>query len=308
MIVCPNCSHHNPAVAIQCEACYTPLPSMVSCPVCSASVQSDASFCGQCGANLSVAMQQSPSVQSSLEEELVPLESSDPGNVNLSESQSPSSTEQPAPVAPSLSGQWSNVEIPEVTVPDLAEFEALVEPEPLTPDLPDLESSSPVEMSELVAPHSQAELNNHEPFPSPAEPNSSGFPELRVSLESPAPSPFPSSRATQIQRQSLQFIHTYTNTAVEVPPNLSVVHIGKPNDRVPPDIDVSGFKDSEVVSRVHADLRLEGDSYYIEDVGSSNGTYVNNIPLMPGNRHMLRAGDRIALGKGDKVSFIVQIV
>ena len=55
MIVCPNCNHQNPDGAIQCEACYTPLPATTSCPNCGATVQTDASFCGQCGFNLSVA-------------------------------------------------------------------------------------------------------------------------------------------------------------------------------------------------------------------------------------------------------------
>lgn len=98
-----------------------------------------------------------------------------------------------------------------------------------------------------------------------------------------------------------------TNTLIELPQNLSVIHLGKANDRIPPDIDVAGFPNSEIVSRVHADIRVEADAYYIEDVGSSNGTYVNNLVLAPGNRHRLRAGDRIALGKGDLVSFLFQV-
>ena len=72
-------------------------------------------------------------------------------------------------------------------------------------------------------------------------------------------------------------------------------------------MDVSGFPNSEIVSRIHADIRVEGDAYYIEDVGSSNGTYINNKPLSSGDRHRLRAGDRIALGKGDLVSFLFQL-
>ncbi|HHP7245543.1 MAG TPA: FHA domain-containing protein, partial [Elainellaceae cyanobacterium] len=104
-----------------------------------------------------------------------------------------------------------------------------------------------------------------------------------------------------------QLIHIRTDTPIEIPPHLSVAHVGKPNDRIPPDIDVSGFPDSEVVSRVHADIRIEAGIYYIEDVGSSNGTYINNIALPIGNRHRLRPGDRIALGKGDKVSFLFQL-
>jgi ribosomal protein L40E len=52
MIVCPNCNHPNPDGAVQCEACYTPLPTTAKCPNCGATVQSDAAFCGQCGYNL----------------------------------------------------------------------------------------------------------------------------------------------------------------------------------------------------------------------------------------------------------------
>jgi len=62
MIVCPNCNHQNPDGAVQCEACYTPLPAMMSCPNCGASVQSDASFCGQCGFNLRAAGAEAPDI------------------------------------------------------------------------------------------------------------------------------------------------------------------------------------------------------------------------------------------------------
>jgi pSer/pThr/pTyr-binding forkhead associated (FHA) protein len=102
-------------------------------------------------------------------------------------------------------------------------------------------------------------------------------------------------------------LHVQTQTMLELPAMVPVVHIGKPNDRVPPDLDVSGFPNSEIVSRIHADIRAEADAFYLEDTGSANGTYVNNVPLPPGNRHRLRAGDRIALGKGDKVTFLFQI-
>jgi pSer/pThr/pTyr-binding forkhead associated (FHA) protein len=101
-------------------------------------------------------------------------------------------------------------------------------------------------------------------------------------------------------------LHIQTNTDIEIPLHLSVIHIGKPNEQSPPDIDVSGFPSAEVVSRIHANLRIEGQDYYIEDAGSANGTYVNHNILAKGNRHLLRAGDRIGLGKGDLVTFIFQ--
>jgi hypothetical protein len=120
--------------------------------------------------------------------------------------------------------------------------------------------------------------------------------------------PIPASNPqTQLQKISAALLHVQTNITLELPNNLQVIHMGKPNNLIPPDIDVSGFPDSDIVSRVHADIRYEGDAFYFEDTGSSNGTYVNNVPLPAGNRHRLRPGDRISLGKGDKVSFIFQM-
>jgi ribosomal protein L40E len=52
MIVCPNCKHGNPEGATNCEACYTALPATKACPTCGASMQFDATFCGQCGQSL----------------------------------------------------------------------------------------------------------------------------------------------------------------------------------------------------------------------------------------------------------------
>jgi pSer/pThr/pTyr-binding forkhead associated (FHA) protein len=135
--------------------------------------------------------------------------------------------------------------------------------------------------------------------PASSEPGSSTPPPQTIQ-------PVTASR-TQLQQVTARLVHVQTDRLVELPQNLSVIHMGKPNDRIPPDIDVSGFPNSEIVSRIHADIRAEGDAYYIEDVGSSNGTYINNLPLLPGNRHRLRPGDRISLGKGDMVTFLFQM-
>lgn len=52
---------------------------------------------------------------------------------------------------------------------------------------------------------------------------------------------------------------------------------------------------SSAVSRRHAKLTRENDGYVIEDLGSSNGTYVNSQKLTA--PRALRAGDQIRLGK-----------
>ncbi len=132
-----------------------------------------------------------------------------------------------------------------------------------------------------------------EPFPVTSLP----LPELNIST---APV------STQLQFAVHQLLHIQTNTSLEIPPQLQIVHLGKPNDQISPDIDVSGFPSAEVVSRIHANIRVEGESYYIEDIGSANGTYINHNILPKGNRHLLRSGDRIGLGKGDLVTLIFQ--
>jgi pSer/pThr/pTyr-binding forkhead associated (FHA) protein len=132
-------------------------------------------------------------------------------------------------------------------------------------------------------------------------------PAIPEPISTPAATPPSVPAATRLQMEIASLQHLQTDSKIELPLHLSVIHIGKTNDRIPPDIDVSGFPDSDIVSRVHADIRVEGGIYYLEDTGSANGTYVNHTPLPPGNRHRLRAGDRIALGKGDKMTFIFQM-
>lgn len=182
------------------------------------------------------------------------------------------------------------------------------------PDLPDPLPATVVSggvSSESALETSAPEEEAGAPMPPPiSTPVSSGDISLeKENLESlpPPPAPAASNAATQLQLEQASLLHVQTNSKIELPSHLSVVHLGKPGGAIPPDIDVSGFPDSAVVSRVHADIRAEGGIYYIEDVGSSNGTYINHTPLPMGNRHRLRPGDRIALGKEDKVTFIFQL-
>ena len=167
-------------------------------------------------------------------------------------------------------------------------------------EMPDLVSPDPLVQTPLPLP------SPPDPTPVPATVVSHPDEQTTPSLQQSRPMVAASSK-TQLQQQTTQLLHVQTDTLIELPQNLSVIHIGKANDRIPPDIDVSGFPNSEIVSRIHADIRMEGDTYYIEDVGSANGTYINNKPLSGGDRHRLRAGDRIALGKGNLVTFLFQI-
>ena len=343
MIVCPNCNHQNPEGSTQCENCYTPLPQTTSCPNCGASVQTDATFCGQCGFNLQIEMIEPVMEMSENSEEYQELshtydtESTEyvPPAVMESALQSPWDEEEKPVTLSEEINPWERKET-EVMRPEQSPFavdspwdnqESSEESEDLEQSLEESEDLLDLvnAMENSTASNSVETEEEAEPFsavpPLWEEPKVSGNQEENLSFSPPPaepqvvvpkpemPSPVSSSfnSATQLQVQTAKLLHVQTNTILEIPPNLDVVHIGKPNSQIPPDIDASGFANSDIVSRIHADIRIEGDAYFIEDVGSSNGTYINHNPLLVGNRHRLRSGDRIALGKGDLVTFIFQI-
>lgn len=52
----------------------------------------------------------------------------------------------------------------------------------------------------------------------------------------------------------------------------------------------------ESVSRQHAQVAWRGDGWYVADLGSRHGTFVNAMPLAEGERTLLRHGDLLRLG------------
>jgi hypothetical protein len=65
-----------------------------------------------------------------------------------------------------------------------------------------------------------------------------------------------------------------------------------------PDVDLDAFDSDAKVSRRHARIKRANGAYYIEDLGSTNGTYVNRgRRLLPGNVEVLNDGDEVIVGK-----------
>jgi FHA domain len=63
-------------------------------------------------------------------------------------------------------------------------------------------------------------------------------------------------------------------------------------------VDLSLFGASEWgVSRLHAAIDYTPESPTVADLGSTNGTYLNNRHLIPDQPHILRYGDELRLGK-----------
>lgn len=65
-----------------------------------------------------------------------------------------------------------------------------------------------------------------------------------------------------------------------------------------PDVDLDACDPEAKVSRRHARIVHEKGLYMVEDLGSTNGTFVNRgRRLIPGNPHVLQDGDEIIVGK-----------
>jgi pSer/pThr/pTyr-binding forkhead associated (FHA) protein len=65
-----------------------------------------------------------------------------------------------------------------------------------------------------------------------------------------------------------------------------------------PDVDLDADDPEAKVSRRHARIVRRNGQYLIEDLGSTNGTFINRgRRLLPGDRQPLRDGDEIIVGK-----------
>lgn len=65
-----------------------------------------------------------------------------------------------------------------------------------------------------------------------------------------------------------------------------------------PDVDLDTDDPEAKVSRRHARITLNNGQYFVEDLGSTNGTFINRGKrLPPGQRQALCDGDEIIVGK-----------
>jgi hypothetical protein len=65
-----------------------------------------------------------------------------------------------------------------------------------------------------------------------------------------------------------------------------------------PDIDLDTVDHEAKVSRRHARILMREGKFFLEDLGSTNGTYINRgRRLLPGTPQLLTDGDEIIVGK-----------
>ena len=78
----------------------------------------------------------------------------------------------------------------------------------------------------------------------------------------------------------------------------SLVGRSDPHSNIFPEVDLSPFDPQTKISRRHARIFRRGDVYLVEDLGSINGTIVNDsVRLAPHQPRALESGDKLRLGE-----------
>ncbi len=88
-------------------------------------------------------------------------------------------------------------------------------------------------------------------------------------------------------------------STLEIPAKDEVI-IGRedPISDVFPDMDLTDLGGMDKgVSRKHAVIHRSGPGYTVEDMGSTNGTYINKKKLQPHAPEMIKPGDELRFGK-----------
>jgi len=67
-------------------------------------------------------------------------------------------------------------------------------------------------------------------------------------------------------------------------------------DEMRPEVDLSSFGGEAGVSRRHAQITRGEGQVLVEDLGSSNGTFLNGVRLQPGLQHPLQHQDELRFG------------
>ncbi len=92
---------------------------------------------------------------------------------------------------------------------------------------------------------------------------------------------------------------TPTGKIIPLTESRNVIGRIHPRDPSPLDIDLwtLGIENARTASRRHCRIFVEDGTYYIEDLGSMNGTYLNGTRLAVGQAYPLEDGDVIVVGR-----------
>jgi hypothetical protein len=247
-------------------------PDKLTCPACGEEVQPDEAFCSNCGASLA----QAP----------IPPEP-------VSEAEGVSAPEPPEPPEPPVP--------PEVAPEAAPEPEAAVEAAATTQPQAVLEVEPAAEDAAPTCPACGAEIEAGDIFCSTC-----GFALQTVTpAAAPVPRVKPPAAAPQAQVSPAPTAVgprlVVSASGAEIPlPDKDEILVGRedPVSGIYPDVDLPPHGGEEGgVSRRHARLIRESGKYYVEDLDSTNFTFVNKQKLTPKTRQAIEEGDEIRFGR-----------
>lgn len=123
---------------------------------------------------------------------------------------------------------------------------------------------------------------------------------LATPVAEPKTTPMITTRlSVQPTMQGPQLFIATSGVALSIPA-LDEVQIGRRNPAAPqsPDLDLEPFGGGSAgVSRQHARLLHQAEGWFLEDLQSTNGSYVNEVRLLPRRPVKLRSGDLVRFGQ-----------
>jgi serine/threonine-protein kinase len=111
--------------------------------------------------------------------------------------------------------------------------------------------------------------------------------------------PHPSRQTGQVGTLTLTTLDTYYAVqAFKLDKENNLIGRADPHAQIFPEVDLTAHDPQTKVSRRHARVFRQGAQYFIEDLSSANGTYVNGtLHLQPKTPHALHNGDVVKLGE-----------
>jgi len=162
---------------------------------------------------------------------------------------------------------------------------------------------TPLVGGKLTCPACSFENNLGEAFCSDCGASLTGAPPAPVSVPS-VQQPPPSTPGVP-GRPVAKLIEKKTQREFPLTADVMIAGRQSPADNIFPDLDLTEVDTDSYVSRRHLQIIRQGDQYLVEDLGSSNGTFLNEGPrLNPGIQQSLNNGDRIQLGQTEFVFVI----
>jgi len=121
-----------------------------------------------------------------------------------------------------------------------------------------------------------------------------------VSYDSPSSGQAPAVQAPPIAGSSARLV---LNSGKEFPLSKDTILLGRrsPVDGIFPEVDLTDHDTDSYISRRHGRITRSETGLVYEDLGSSNGSFINGSRLQANIQQQLNDGDSVRLGKTEMV-------